>query len=684
MNWSSHPYSRIAIAFATGIFIQYHVDISVANTQILCVSFFSSWMISAWVLKDAWYKQLVNSILMVLSVVSAGVLICALHLNRLDDNLLHTEEKVTIVGLISEKLRSETKTKYVVKIGAHRYKTIINHTESLVILSFDKLDSLAANYQIGDKIMGHVKLKNNEKVTNPEMFDYTTYLTMRGIKQSGNVKAGDHKLIAINALPFYMRWAQKASKFWSNTMRKYMDNNEALGIAEALLIGQQIFISKDIYQAYSNTGAIHVLSVSGLHVAIFISGFVWLFGLVKRKDIWWKCIKILSLLILVWFYAIMTGLSPSVVRSAVMVSLFLTGRELFKGAGAFNILSVSAIIMLIYNPLYLFQISFLFSYISLLSILYFHPYIKNWVTPTNKVAAFFWSLFSVSLAAQIMIFPFTIYYFHQFPVYFAISGLVAVPLVTGIIYLGTAGVIIEVLWSGVSKYIFWVLQWLISILNQFIQNLSEWPLGLIQNIWISDLMLILMILSIVLMMLWIETKKQSFLMAYCTVILMTVTSSTWAKVKSTALQSMVIYDVFGGTLTDVFDHGHAIRTCTGSISEQQMDFITKNNLIKHHIKSVETGSNWLQKAGDKVLYIYHEYSDFTRLRAPREIDILFITDTQKNSPDDILPSCKPDIIVLAKNLKPWIRKKWLNLHVDYPFVLHDIATEGAFIYKTDN
>ena len=135
-------------------------------------------MISAWVLKDAWYKQLVNSILMVLSVVSAGVLICALHLNRLDDNLLLTEEKVTFVGLISEKLRSESKTKYVVKIGAHRYKTIINHTESLVILSFDKSDSLAANYQIGDKIMGHVKLKNNEKVTNPEMFDYATYLTM--------------------------------------------------------------------------------------------------------------------------------------------------------------------------------------------------------------------------------------------------------------------------------------------------------------------------------------------------------------------------------------------------------------------------------------------------------------------------------------------------------------------------
>ncbi len=684
MNWSSHPYSRVAIALAIGIFFQNKAHLSFQITQILCIVLLSCWIYTSIFIKDIRYKSLVNSVLMLLNIVSFGALLYGIHEAQLENNLLPTTEKIAVFGRISETLRADSKIKYVVKLQGFKHKNASESNRSLVILSFDKTDTLASTYETGDMIISQVKLKNNERITNPEMFDYANYLAMRGIKQGGNVNAKEHQLIAKKALPFYMLWAQKASKFWSSTLRKYMDDSEALGIAEALLIGQQIFISKDIYKAYSNTGAIHVLSVSGLHVAIFISGFVWLFGLVKRKDLGWKFVKILSLVCLVWFYAIMTGLAPSVVRSAVMVSLFLVGREFFKGTNAFNILSISAIIMLVYNPLYLFQISFLFSYISLLSILYFHPYIKNWVTPSNKISAFIWSLFSVSLAAQIMIFPFTIYYFHQFPVYFAISGLVAVPLVTGIIYLGTAGVILEVLWCGLSKYIFWVLQWLITILNQFIQNLSEWPLGIIQNIWISDFMLILMIISVVLIIIWLETKKHFFLMAYCTVILMTVASSTWAKVKSTSHQSIIIYDVFGGSLTDVFDHGHATRTTTGSISEQQEDFITKNNLIKHHIKSVQSGTSWLQKSGDKLLYIYQEYGDFKRLRYPSEIDILLVTDCNNNRPEDILAFCEPEIIVLSKNIKPWIRKKWLNLHVNYAFVLHDIATKGAFIYQTDN
>ena len=204
---------------------------------------------------------------------------------------------------------------------------------------------------------------------------------------------------------------------------------DASGLAAALSLGDKGGLNQEIRENFSNAGAMHVLAVSGLHVGILLGIVQWIFFQVKflrRKNVY-----VLCAIVILWFFALLTGLAPSVFRATVMFSVLGFGQLLGKRFFSLNALLVSALFLLMLDAKMLFDIGFQLSYLALLGITFFFQPISNLWIIKNKWLNKLWEGTALGLAAQIGTIPVSLYYFHQFPNYFILTNLGLI-LVSGI------------------------------------------------------------------------------------------------------------------------------------------------------------------------------------------------------------------------------------------------------------
>jgi len=686
MNWSEYPYLRIAMAFATGIFVCEYLDFGFQTTAItLALACFFYVGIELKSQKNVIPPNLTGLIFLVFFF-TLGSATMAYRKYTDQFKIVHSEpkEQVLLTGVVQENLKTSSKIRLLLKTDfyAHQQNQLTPHTSN-VIVQFGKDDSLAAGYLPGHEIAVSARLSNINAATNPESFDYGYFMRTKGILQQANVKEGDHKLISKENFSAFRQYAEDTKEQSSQTLHKYLTNPDALGIAEALLLGKQTLISSDIYQDFADTGAIHVLSVSGLHVAIFISLFIWLFDKIKTKSNHFKFLKVFSLILIVAFYVVLTGMSPSVLRAGFMVSLYILGKNYFQNTNAYNILSISAIILLCYDPYYLFQVSFQFSYLSLISILYFQPMIKKWWLPPSRSLRFLWDLVNVSLAAQILVFPLTIFYFHKFPMYFMLSGIVAVPLVTILIYLGTLILVFEYFYETINLVLAPIFNMLLVYLQSAISFLADLPYSKFENLWVGVFVLLLSYICILLMMIWLETRNFKIFVSSLTLCFVIIFYLNIRPILDAQKSNMDVYDVYGGMMVDGFvkDKLYIIRS--GSIAEKTENFVALNNRIKHLHQSKTTIQYSLDtlsfyKLNGKLIYLLNSNQDFERLRPDLEVDYLVISKSKKSDPDYVLDKINPKNVILDRNVPPWIIEKWETYSGNRLFNLHDIKRNGAY------
>lgn len=677
MNWSPFPFFRLAIFFVAGILIYEKLHFSLTFLVVSSVITSVIWLCAELLLKNVTQKKLWTGLGMLLLVFSLGMLLAYLKSeNQIKSNKIFVNGENVYQGYIKEKLKVNPKPKFVVK--AHVNSVDACHSSEL-ILTFAESDSLAQTYEIGDEIIFRSKLKSINNQNNPDAFNYARFLKYKGINLNGFVKPEHHELVSRDNTNAIAEIALKASMYSERIIDENIDDKNVEGIAKALLTGNQTTIDQNIYKAYADTGAIHVLSVSGLHVAIFISLFVFLFDKIKNKSLTFTLIKVSSLLCVVWFYVVLTGMSPSVVRAGVMVSLYLLGKNLFKGVNSYNIISIAAIIMLIYNPYYVFQTSFQFSYISLLSILYFQPKISKWLKFENKILEFIWDLVVVSLSAQILMFPFTIYNFHQFPNTFALSGIVAVPLVTIIIYMGTLMVLIAPISATLSLYLGMFIEFIIKFLNNVIVWLSKLPYALVDNIWINSFSLFLMVLSIACWVYWHEIRTKASLYLSMSFLFLVFCINSYEKIIAGSQQGFTIYNMYNNDIVDIFKGHKVSRFIKNEDPLLNSDLITKNHLIRCRTEVITTTQSKIHAFDDKTLLILSTKDDLYRLSSKELYDHVYVTINEP--PENFAGSVHAGKFILSPTLKPWIIKKWLLLQDQSDIPVYDIKKRGSFVFR---
>lgn len=212
-------------------------------------------------------------------------------------------------------------------------------------------------------------------------------------------------------------------------------DDEIASVLSALLVGYRYDLDPDLQKQFANSGAIHVLAVSGLHVGMVVMLLKLLFRRLPRS----RYITLVESIVLVGglaLYALLTGLSVPVMRASLIFSILLLSRNLPFHVNSLNALAAVAFIIAIIDPHQIFQLGFQMSFAAVTGILLYYHLIYKMIYVKNKVLNYIWSLSAVSLAAQVFIVPLSLYYFHQFPTYFLFSSLVAIACATVVIAVG--------------------------------------------------------------------------------------------------------------------------------------------------------------------------------------------------------------------------------------------------------
>ncbi|MGB0177492.1 MAG: ComEC/Rec2 family competence protein, partial [Owenweeksia sp.] len=362
------------------------------------------------------------------------------------------------------------------------------------VLLYIEKDSLSASLDYGDEIVYTGRLNELDGPQNPHEFDYRNYLNLKAVYAQAYVPA--------SAWQLFKRREGFSLKGWSSEVRKYLLGvigqwplSEKEGsVTKALLLGYRYDIDDRLLRAYSSAGATHVLAVSGLHVGIvYMITYYLLFFLGKVK--YGPFIRSVILVILLWAYALITGLSPSVVRAATMFSFVAVGTAFKRPTSIYNTLLASAMVLLVIKPTYLFEVGFQLSYMAVLGIVWLQPRFESLLKPQNWVLKQIWTITTVSLAAQIATFPLGLYYFHQFPALFLISNLLVIPLVTVLMYVGLVALVLSA--SGwMFKPLIAVYDWLLQLMNSSVEWVEGLVIFLIDQIHISRFELVLLYLFI--------------------------------------------------------------------------------------------------------------------------------------------------------------------------------------------
>jgi competence protein ComEC len=268
-----------------------------------------------------------------------------------------------------------------------------------------------------------------ENKNNPGDFDLQLFWKSKGIKEMCFFQEDDFQFLdKVPNNPIFDFIAGLNVTF-TKILDRYLDGDE-LAIGTALILGDKSFLDAEIRNAFTATGAMHALAVSGLHVGIILPIFLGFFKLfssiIRRKQ------AVIIVIVILWIYALMTGFSPSVIRAVFMFSVLALAQIMGRSYNPINTLFFTAFVLLIFQPLYLFDIGFQLSYIAMLGIFTFNKKVSNWVQTKNKIFKFFWEGTAVGLSAQFMTVPLSLYYFHQFPNYFALANL-GIMLFSGVI-----------------------------------------------------------------------------------------------------------------------------------------------------------------------------------------------------------------------------------------------------------
>lgn len=500
------PLSRISIGFVAGILVVYYLKPTVLLVFSLLFVAFCAFTIAYFVSK----RNAVNAIYFGLATYflafGIGASTQIIHTDSFQStNYIYAkavfEEPHSVSVTIREKLRSSSFN--------DRYVVLVNQIDGVAksgrLLLNVRKDSLNRTFEIGTRLQIKGSLYQNGPAKNPNQFDYGKYLENKQIYAQMYADVSEMKMGSIIEKDVWYYTSKLRTKIIRNLEKSNFHKAE-LHVAIALILGQQQDISPEIIKDYQYAGAVHVLSVSGLHIGfilLFVTFLLKPFPNTRRGSF----IKLIIILLSLSSFGLIAGLAPSVLRSVTMFSFVAIGMYLRRSTNIFHTLLVSILLILLFEPSFLFDVGFQLSYFALFFILWLQPLLAQLWSTKNKFGNYFWEILTVSFAAQIGTLPLSMYYFHQFPGLFFLTNLVIIPFLGVIMGLGVL-VMVLAAFDFVPLFFVKTLEWSIWFLNKIINLIASLEQFIFRDIPFNWQLLLSAYLLIVATIVWF--KRPSF------------------------------------------------------------------------------------------------------------------------------------------------------------------------------
>jgi competence protein ComEC len=450
-----------------------------------------------------------------------------------------------------------------------------------------------------------------------------------------------------------------------------------------MLLGDERDIDPSLREAYSDTGIIHIISISGAHVGILFAAISALFGLINNKKIKW--VQLWLSLGIVWFYVLMSGASTPALRAAIMFSIMAIGAASQQQANPLNQLLSAAFVLLLFNPMWLFTIGFQLSFIAVLSLIIFYPSLSSLLQASTPVAQlsskgifgycvlFVKNAIAASLAAEILVAPLVAYYFHSFPPMFIVANVLASLAMTIVLILGMLLLLFAPI-SPIAHALASILIFITQAFHRWISYLQQINLPLFKTIHLSALALVLMYIIVFgLTCFWLLKSKKGLWIGLFALFAFSI-QHVYTSWQIAHQKGIIVYHQKGEALIESYK-GRDFAIINGATTES---FAQKKAHIGLHLKNEKTVA---EKAacmirGQKIVVLRSE----DRLPDSFPIDILILASARpKVDVHKLHKIFRPKKIVLANNPKIYALKDWESQCAKHKIAVHNIQKDGAFI-----
>jgi competence protein ComEC len=560
---------------------------------------------------------------------------------------------------------------------SHRYVSEIiaadNKQASGKLLLSISVDSTLKQLQVDDELLIYGKPEGIRPPLNPHQFDYKSYLGKQGVRHQIRINYGG--IVKKEHAPKTLFGV--ASNFREHIIAKLEAKNfgaEELSVIQALLLGKRDDISETTYNNYKNAGAVHILAVSGLHVGIILFLLEFILSPLERLPKG-KTIKLIVVVLLLWGYAFVAGLSPSIVRAVTMFSFVAYSLYLNRPTNSFNIIALSMLFILLIKPLFLFQVGFQMSYAAVFAIVWIYPKLQKFWFPENIIVRKTWQLLSVSVAAQLGVLPISLFYFHQFPALFFVSNLLVIPFLGLILGFGILVILLSLI-DYLPQFLVNGFNGAIKLMNSIIGWVAQQEGFIIKNIPFDSVQLLLGYFIIVALVIFISQPRWKSALVFFGGLIVFQSWIIWNQVQTLHKETIILAHRSRNTVV-LHQLGDSLSIITSDSSN--IGSIATNYAVAERIQKVDTSA--VQNSygiGNKRLFVM-DSTGILPLEA--NLDYLLLTQSPKINLERVLDSIKPKKVLADGSNYPSLVNRWKTTCSEKEIPFHYTGEKGFYAFN---
>ncbi|MDR6299485.1 ComEC/Rec2 family competence protein [Mesonia maritima] len=671
MRLWNNPVLLLTISFCIGIVFGKYFIVTDLPIYVWIVSF-SLFIFLYGRARFLWFQDSFFSIFALLVFIVLGMFCFQLHQpeNTKNHYLNYEKNKANFRVVIEEKLNeNHFFDNYIAEI------TQIDSvkSEGKILLSLEN-DTLPNYAKVGDEILLRDSLESIYSAKNPYQFSYKKFMMNRGIYRQ--ITISPQRILKIDHQANFYTKAAKLKKTLEVSLSKNGFKPKEIHLMQALLLGNKNALANETYEKFTEAGVVHILAVSGLHIGILL-GLLYYIFYPLRKFRFGKYFSAFIIISLLWSYAFLVGFTPSVLRAVTMFSCLSIGLLLKRRTGTLTMLCLSALILLLINPNLLFEVGFQLSYCAVLAIICFQPYFFRPFKHTHKIIRFFGNIASVTFAAQLGVFPLSIYYFHQFPGLFFLTNILVVPALGIILGLGLLIIFLSSV-NFLPDLVREIYQFILHQLLFIINWVASQKAFLIEHIYFPVPYVIFGYALLITLFFTLRMKKKRLVVSLLILFISFQLYYIFSHQQEKENQSFTVFHISKGTLLG-FQEQSTYKFYSDSIGKIKAPRIVENlenNIPLQKISTEDTLKNWYNFYGNSLLII--DQNGIFDLPSSASVDYVLLNDSPKINLVRVLNKLQPKkIIVDGSNYHSYV-KRWSETCAQKKVPFHYTGKKGAF------
>jgi competence protein ComEC len=687
--WKKAPFARFLLALVAGILAGWYFPpgpdtiwlLLLAGLSFLCCFFIIPFF-------GRYRLALLNGIIIHLLFFFLGVLLVFKQDIRRDPRWLgnfYTDTDALVVTLREPPVEKTRSVKANAAVNYLVRKGQVIPVKGTIILYFNKESSGLLAY--GSQVLFKKPLEEIRNTRNPGGFDFQRYALFQGITHQGYLGRDEFELLPGKKKNWFREFLYVSREKILHILRRTIKGDKEPGMAEALLIGYKNDLDKSLVQSYANTGVVHIIAISGLHLGLIY----WLLALLlkplqrKKKVSWLGPLLIITGL---WLFSLLAGAQPSILRSALMFTCIVLGESLSRRTSIYNTMALSAFILLCIDPYWLWDAGFQLSYAAVLSIIIFMRPVYNCFYIKNKLLDTIWKMNAVTIAAQLLTVPLSIYHFHQFPNLFLLTNFLAVPL-SSLILLGEILLCVISFIPAAAWLVGKLVTLLIGLMNAYTEHIESIPFSVWGGLQISLVQALLLLFSIIGISYWLMERSTGGLKWGLVAVLGFSALRSWSFLESGQQEKIIVYNVSQKSAMDILRGRDHYFTGDSSLltDDLALNFYLKPSRILY--RAEKTGGmeelfrqeSCLDYHGKHILLVDRSLY-FKKLPSKPVIDLMVISKNPKLYFGKIAGSLDIRQVVFDASVPAWKAAYWKKDCDSLRIPWHDVNTAGAFVMNT--